>query len=101
MEYLEAARPACWYHEKHSGERIEKGELLGYTTDFFGEKQEEFRAKFSGVMLYMTPSFSITPGRVLCAYAELPEGYVSQAPHNHVHFKAHTQTLSEDVTRIG
>ena len=46
---------------------IEKGELLGYTTDFFGEKQEEFRAKFSGVMLYMTPAFSITPGRVLCA----------------------------------
>ena len=39
---------------------IEKGELLGYTTDFFGEKQEEFRAKFSGVMLYMTPALSIT-----------------------------------------
>ena len=101
VEYLEAERPACWYHEKHSGERIEKGERLGYTTDFFGEKQEEFRAKFSGVMLYMTPSFSITPGRVLCAYAELPEGYVSQSPPSHVHSHPHAQTRSEDVTGIG
>ena len=88
IEYLEAARPACWYHAKHSGEMIEKGELLGYTTDFFGEKQEEFRAKFSGVMLYMTPAFSITPGRVLCAYAELPDDYEPQVPHTHVHTHA-------------
>lgn len=73
---------------------IEKGELLGYTTDFFGEKQEEFRAKFSGVMLYMTPAFSITPGRVLCAYAELPEDYEPQVPHTHVH----THSLPEKVS---
>ena len=87
IEYLEAGSPACWYHLKHSGERIEKGELLGYTTNFFGDKQEEFYAKFSGVMIYMTPSFSITPGRVLCAYAELPKDYVPQAlcPHTHAH----------------
>ena len=72
---------------------LEKGELLGYTTDFFGDKQEEFHAKFSGVMLYMTPALSITPGRVLCAYAELPEGYVPQTPHDHVN----THTLPEKV----
>ena len=93
IEYLEADRPACWYHLKHSGEMVEKDELLGYTTDFFGEVQEEFHAKFGGVMLYMTPAFSITPGRVLCAYAELPEGYVPQAPHSHVH----VHSLAEKV----
>ena len=97
IEYLEADRPACWYHAKHSGEQVEKGELLGYTTDFFGEKQEEFRAKFSGIMLYMTPAFSITPGRVLCAYAELPEGYVPQASQTHVH----TNAVPGDVKKIG
>ena len=95
IEYLEATAPACWYHAKHSGEMIEEGELLGYTTDFFNEKQEEFHAKFSGVILYMTPSFSVTPGRVLCAYAELPEDYVPQAPHTHVH----THTLPEKTIK--
>ena len=80
-----------------SGEMVEKGELLGYTTDFFGEKQEEFHAKFSGIMLYMTPAFSITPGRVLCAYAELPEGYVPQASQTHVH----TNAVPGDVKKIG
>ena len=40
-----------------------------------------------------TPALSITPGRVLCAYAELPEGYVPQTPHTHVH----THALPEKV----
>jgi len=85
IEYLEAEYPACWFHAKHSGEMVEAGELIGYTTDFFGERLGEYRAKFSGVMLYMTPALSITQGRTLAAYAELPEDYVAQAPHTHLH----------------
>ena len=98
IEYLEATQPACWYHAKHGGEMVEEGELLGYTTDFFGEKQDEFHAKFSGVMLYMTPALSITQGRTLCAYAELPEGYVPQAPHTHVHTHALPEKVSKEET---
>ncbi|MBQ9698108.1 MAG: hypothetical protein IJV46_06175, partial [Acidaminococcaceae bacterium] len=61
------------------------------------EKQDEFHAKFSGVMLYMTPSLSITPGRVLCAYAELPEDYVPQAPHSHVHTHALPEKINKEA----
>ena len=62
------------------------------------EKQDEFHAKFSGVMLYMTPALSITQGRTLCAYAELPEGYVPQAPHTHVHTHAMPEKVSKEET---
>jgi hypothetical protein len=49
-------------------------------------------------MLYMTPALSITQGRTLCAYAELPEGYVPQAPHTHVHTHAMPEKVSKEET---
>ena len=96
IKYLEAEYPACWFHAKHSGEMVEKGELLGYTTNFFGEKLGEYRAEFSGIMLYMTPALSITQGRTLCAYAELPEGFVPQSEHTHVHTHALPKKILKD-----
>ncbi|MEW7281287.1 M14 family metallopeptidase [Aquimarina sp. 2201CG1-2-11] len=42
-----------FYSEKKSGDFIKKGELVGYITDFFGNKIEKIKAPQGGMILYM------------------------------------------------
>ena len=35
--YLEAQETGCWLHHIHSGDFVEEGQILGRTTDLFGE----------------------------------------------------------------
>lgn len=41
------------YTEKKAGDLVKKGELVGYITDFFGNKLEDIKAIQSGMILYM------------------------------------------------
>jgi len=52
--------------------------------------------KYDGPTVLVTSGVhgSEYPGRVLCAYAELPEDYEPQVPHTHVH----THSLPEKVS---
>ncbi|MDC8005868.1 M14 family metallopeptidase [Aureisphaera galaxeae] len=42
-----------FYTDKKAGDRVEAGELVGYITDFFGNRLEEVKAPQSGMILYM------------------------------------------------
>jgi predicted deacylase len=42
-----------FFPKKKMGDNVEKGELLGYTTDYFGNRQQELTAPFEGILLYI------------------------------------------------
>lgn len=71
--YVQAKETACWFHNLESGSKVKKGDLLGYTTDFFGEKINDYFAEFDAIILYFTPALSVKEGTVLVAYGSLDE----------------------------
>ncbi len=71
--YLTIDKQACWFHHRHSGEKIKKGDILGYTTDLFGNIEEKYYAQISGVVLYITPALAVNSGNVLIAYGSIKE----------------------------
>jgi len=42
-----------FYPLKKMGQKVEKGETVGYTTDYFGNKTSELTAPFQGIVLYI------------------------------------------------
>lgn len=70
-DYIYTEVAGCWYPEVLKNERIEKGQLIGTVKDFFGETIQEHRAKFSGVVLYLTSSLGVREGNPLIAYGEI------------------------------
>lgn len=56
--YLEAQETGCWLHHIHSGDFVEEGQILGRTTDLFGETLTTYYAKQSGIVLYVCPALS-------------------------------------------
>lgn len=71
--YVQAQETACWFHNLESGSKVKKGDLLGYTTDLFGEKIKDYFAEFDAVILYFTPALSVKEGVVVVAYGSLKE----------------------------
>lgn len=62
-----------FYTEKKAGDLIKKGELIGYTTDFFGITLEKVIASESGVILYMIGTPPINKGETLMNVGMLPQ----------------------------
>ncbi|KAA2218683.1 succinylglutamate desuccinylase/aspartoacylase family protein [Maribacter flavus] len=54
-----------FYSDKKAGDRIAKGEKVGYITNFFGEKLEEIIADDSGIVLYIVGTPPINKGETL------------------------------------
>ncbi|MGB5821076.1 MAG: M14 family metallopeptidase [Saonia sp.] len=54
-----------FYTDKKAGDRIIKGEKVGYITDFFGQKLEDIVADNSGIILYMIGTPPINKGETL------------------------------------
>ncbi len=50
---IKSKTTGLFYTEKKAGDFIEKGELVGYITDFFGNTLENIKAPQSGMILYM------------------------------------------------
>ncbi len=66
--YLEALETGCWLHHIHSGDFIEEGQILGRTTNLFGETITTYYAEQTGVILYICPALAAPKGTVLVAY---------------------------------
>ncbi len=69
--YLEALETGCWLHHIHSGDFVEEGQILGRTTDLFGETITTYYAEQSGIVLYVCPALSTPKGTVLVAYGKI------------------------------
>lgn len=59
--FLESSEKGIFYPLHAAGDLVELGEIIGYTTDLFGNVIELFKSDSSGVILYMvgTPPVSI------------------------------------------
>ena len=59
-EVLTSPATGLWYPQVERGHTVERGTVIGYVTDFFGEKLAEVRASFAGTVMYViaTPAMS-------------------------------------------
>ena len=65
--YLEAMET----HHIHSGDFVHEGQILGRTTDLFGETLTTYYAEQSGIVLYVCPALAAPKGTVLLAYGKI------------------------------
>jgi len=49
--YIKSKTSAIFYSNYNAGDSIKKGDIVGYTTDEFGNKIEEYKAIESGIIL--------------------------------------------------
>ncbi len=66
--YLSSTKTGLWYPQVKSGDSVEKGDLLGYITDFFGNELDKFYAVQDGDVFYYTLDLAISEGYPLYAY---------------------------------
>lgn len=59
-EVLRSSHTGIWYPAVERGHTVQQGTMIGYVTDFFGNKLEEIRAPFGGIVMYVvaTPAMS-------------------------------------------
>ncbi|MEM9649678.1 MAG: hypothetical protein AAF969_14470 [Bacteroidota bacterium] len=59
--YIDSKVNGIFYSDYKAGDVVDKGAVLGYTTDIFGEVLEEYIAPKSGIILYKlaTPPINI------------------------------------------
>lgn len=50
--YIKCPATGIFYSDFRSGDKIKKGQVLGYITNVFGKKLDEVRAPSSGIVLY-------------------------------------------------
>ncbi|ARV08786.1 hypothetical protein BTO05_03710 [Winogradskyella sp. PC-19] len=50
---IKSKSTGIFYSSKRAGQMVNKGETLGYITDFFGNKLEDVQAQNDGIILYM------------------------------------------------
>jgi predicted deacylase len=63
------------YSNVNCGQTVSKGELLGYITDYFGNKIEEFHSPITGIILVSLDSPVANKGEPVFAISELKETY--------------------------
>ena len=59
--YLSATETGLFYNDLKAGDTVKEGDVVGYTTNEFGEKLKEYKAPTSGIILYKisTPPVNI------------------------------------------
>ena len=59
--YLSATEAGLFYSDLKAGDTVKEGNVVGYTTNEFGEKLKEYKAPTSGIILYKisTPPVNI------------------------------------------
>ena len=60
--YAKATKRGIFYSENKAGDRVEEGEIIGHTTNVFGEVIEEHRSPQKGIILYMLATPPINKG---------------------------------------
>ena len=66
--YLDAREQGLWYPAVKADEKIQKGQLIGHTEDFFGNERESYRAEADGRIFYFTDALAAPKGSFLAAY---------------------------------
>lgn len=69
--YPEAPHDTCWRTSLCSGGSVRRGDVLGYTTDIFGNGKKEWTAEADGVILYINTSLTLRKGNHPAVYAVL------------------------------
>jgi hypothetical protein len=64
-EVLTSPATGVWHPVVERGEIVQAGTLIGYVTDFFGDRVAEVRAPFPGEMLYVVATPATTKGEPL------------------------------------
>ncbi len=62
-----------FYPLKKMGQKVNKGEIIGYTTDYFGNKTEELSAPFEGIVLYIINTPPANKGEPLFEIGHIKE----------------------------
>jgi predicted deacylase len=52
-EVVYSQTDGLFFPQTEMGYHVSKGQVVGYTTDYLGRRQEELRAPFSGIILYI------------------------------------------------
>jgi hypothetical protein len=61
-QVLQSPEGGVWYPLVERGQFVPRDELLGYVTDYFGDRVAEIRAPFAGVMLYVVATPAMNRG---------------------------------------
>ncbi len=64
-EVLVSPATGVWHPVVERGQTVQAGTLIGYVTDFFGDRVAEVRAPFPGEMLYVVATPATTKGEPL------------------------------------
>jgi predicted deacylase len=72
-EVLRSTVTGIFYPLVERGHTVTKGTLLGYVTDFFGQRIHELRAPFSGAVLYILGTPPVSQGEPLAMIGHLAE----------------------------
>lgn len=71
--YIRAKATGVFYSDHKAGDTVKKGEVVGYTTDEFGQVLEEYKATIDGVILYMLATPPINSGDTVMCISEYVE----------------------------
>lgn len=69
--YVRSGVQGIFYGKFRAGDEVQKGDLIGYSTDEFGTVLEEYKATISGIVLYNLATPAINVGEtVMCISTE-------------------------------
>lgn len=68
---VRTTKTGLFYSLVELDQKVRKDELLGYVTDFFGNKIEEAKAPFDGVVMYFTATPPVSAGEPLVNIGEI------------------------------
>ncbi|WP_350291770.1 succinylglutamate desuccinylase/aspartoacylase family protein [uncultured Croceitalea sp.] len=72
--YIKSNKQGIFYSSYNAGDTVQKGDVVGYTTDEFGVLIEEYKASKTGIILYMLATPPINKGdTVMCLSSFNPE----------------------------
>jgi predicted deacylase len=72
-EVLRSTVTGIFYPLVERGHTVAEGSLLGYVTDFFGNRQLELRAPFGGEVLYILGTPPVSQGEPLAMIGHVSE----------------------------
>jgi len=72
-QVIYAETTGLFYPLKKMGETVKKGETVGYTTDYFGNKTAELSAPFKGIVLYIVKTPPANKGEPLFEIGHLKD----------------------------
>jgi predicted deacylase len=73
--FLISESEGIFYSLVDKGDHVEEASLLGYTTDFWGNRIQEFRAPYSGIVVVTNRSPAINKGESVIHFAKVADTF--------------------------